>query len=87
MPDQLFHVSCLQRATTITKSSLGRKGLISCYNVQAIMKGSQDRHLSQAGTEAGMEVCCSLACSLWLVSLLSYSTQDNLLMGDITRSD
>ena len=37
----------------------------------------QGRNLEPGADAAIMEGCCSLACSSWLVNLLSYRTQDH----------
>ena len=62
-----FSLLCFAVINATTKSSLGRKGLISAHSLQ---KGRQE--LRQ---RPGREGCCLLACFSWLAQLLSSSTQ------------
>jgi hypothetical protein len=74
---------------TMTQSNLGRKGLFglhipACSLLREAKIRTQSRKL-EAGTEAAViEEYCILACSSWLVQLVSYTTQDHLLRGSTT---
>jgi hypothetical protein len=59
----------------LTKSNSGRKGFISAYSLQSVVKGSQGRNL-EAGTEVeeAIEERCFLARFSWFVQLIQLRT-------------
>lgn len=54
---------------TMTKSTLGRKGLISAYSLQSIMRGSQVELKARSDTEA-MEATLLTGLLPWLFTFL-----------------
>jgi hypothetical protein len=69
---------------------LGRRGVYSAYTSIVLFTTKEVRTGTQTGQEAGadaeaMEGCSLLACFPWLLSLLSYRTQDYQPRDGITH--
>ena len=80
-PPQLVSVS-IPAQTSWLRSKLGRKGFIQLTLPHCCSSAKDVRTGTQAGQEAGADAktiqgCYLLACFPWLLSLLSYRTQDH----------